>query len=94
MRWVQLCQPTLWTGPAVDGIKNLQPQCPLSTQSGLMQRNKKPRFGGVLVVRTYTKRYPFGRCSFRIAGRIFRSAKSKPAQRQGRNATGPRFQWI
>jgi len=23
-------------------------RCPLTTQSGLMQRNKKPRFGGVL----------------------------------------------
>ncbi len=56
-----------------------------------MQRNKKRRFGGVLVVRTYTKRYPFGWCSFRIAERIFRLAKGKPAERQGRKATGPRF---
>jgi hypothetical protein len=33
-------------------------RCPLSTQSGLMQRNKKPGFGAVLFVQTYTQTSP------------------------------------
>ncbi len=48
-----------------------------------MQRNKKPRFGGVLFVRPYTR-------TSTVYGRIFELAKGKPGKTQGRKAKDPR----
>ena len=56
-----------------------------------MQRNKKPGFGAVLFVQTYTQTSPDLVMFICIAERIFALAKGGPVQRQGGKASGSRF---